>query len=207
MRWARFLVQAPLLLSKHLWVWPLLGALLLGGVGFWVRNRVEESTRAELGSRLQTLLKADIAALRLWFSEREADATSFSSDMAIQAAIGELVSLANDTNATSASLLKAPGAKTLQANLKPLLASQHYLDYFVVGTDRRILASPHRTMVDGPLLPVMSGWCAERWRANRVSPGLLFRRSPASAPKVRPCLWPRRFERPMARSLPCSGFG
>jgi eukaryotic-like serine/threonine-protein kinase len=153
LRWTRFIVQAPLWLSKYLWVWPLLGALLLGGVGFWVRNRVEESTREELNSRLETVLKADIAALRLWFSEREADTMSFAADVSIQAAIAELAALAQETDTSSNALLRAQGARLLQSNLRPLLGSQRYLDYLVVGPDRRVLASPHHWMV-GHLVPL-----------------------------------------------------
>ena len=99
-RLGRFLTSAPEMLSRHLWVWPLLGALVLGAVGFWVRNRVEGATRAELASRLQTLLNADVAALRLWFSERQSDARSFAADLAVQSAVGDLVELARTTVAT-----------------------------------------------------------------------------------------------------------
>src|SRR5205823_648943 len=37
---------------------------------------------------------------------------------------------------------------TLQLYLKPLLEAQHYLDYVVVGQDKRILASPRRALVN-----------------------------------------------------------
>ena len=77
---ARFATRALPMLAKRLWVWPLVGALIIGLVGFWVRSRVDGTTRAELASRLDTMLKADMAALRLWFTEREYDAKSFASD-------------------------------------------------------------------------------------------------------------------------------
>jgi hypothetical protein len=151
-RVARALTRAPVVMWRHLWVWPVLGALVLGGVGLWVRHRLESSTRAELASRLQTLLNADVAALRLWFSEKESDAQSFAADLRIQGAAVELAALAEDSNAASAVLLNSAPAKTLQANLTPMLEAQHYIDYVVVGADRRILASPHRYLV-GRLSP------------------------------------------------------
>ena len=145
---ARFATRALPGLSKRLWVLPLAGALVIGLVGFWVRNRVEETTRAELASRLQTVLNADITALRLWFTEREYDAKSFASDISVRAAIEELAALAKDPDAPAAALADSAPAETLQMQLEQLLAAQHYLDYVVVLPDKRILASPHPRQVN-----------------------------------------------------------
>jgi tRNA A-37 threonylcarbamoyl transferase component Bud32 len=146
-RLARFVTGAPLMLSKHLWVWPLLGALVLGAVGFWVRGRVEGATRAELASRLQTLLNADVAALKLWFSERESDAKSFAADVRIQGAIVGLLELSRTSDATEDVLANSEPAKTLDLYLKPLIEAHQYLDYIVLSPERRILASPYRRLV------------------------------------------------------------
>jgi hypothetical protein len=151
-RLARFVTGAPLMLSKHLWVWPLLGALVLGVVGYWVRGRVEGATRAELASRLQTLLNADVAALKLWFSERESDAKSFTTDVRIQGAIVGLVEFAQTNDATEDILANSEPAKTLDLYLKPLMEAHKYLDYLVLSPERRILASPYRRLV-GRLAP------------------------------------------------------
>ncbi|HTL18398.1 MAG TPA: serine/threonine protein kinase, partial [Patescibacteria group bacterium] len=146
-RFAQFVTSAPLVLSKHLWVWPLVGAVALGLVGFWVRQRVEGATRAELASRLQTLLNADIAALKLWFSERESDVKSFAGDVRIQSAIVALLEVARTSDVTEDVLGNSEPARTLDLYLKPLLDAHQYLDYVVLAPDRRILASPYRRLV------------------------------------------------------------
>jgi tRNA A-37 threonylcarbamoyl transferase component Bud32 len=143
--WA--LTRTPLLLAKHLWVWPVVGAVIISLVGIWVRDRVDETTRAELASRLQTLLNADIAALRLWLTEQKANAKSFAADVRIREAIIQLAEMAKDTNLAPANLIGSEQAQTLQDTLKPLLENQHYLDYVVVGANKRILASPRRIQV------------------------------------------------------------
>ncbi len=119
-------MKAPRVLSKHLWAVPLLAALVFSLVGLWVRSRVEETTRAELAARLQTVLQADINALRLWFTERQYDAKSFASDMRIQAAIAELAALAKDSNTTAQALTNSAAARTLQLHLQPLVRAQDY---------------------------------------------------------------------------------
>jgi len=148
--YARWITQAPLLLSRHLWVWPLLGAIVLGAVGLWSRSRVVEATHAELAARLQTVRDADVAALRLWFSEQEADAKSFAADVRIEGAIAELAALDLQTNGDSTALAESESAKTLRQYLQPLLEAQHYVDYVVVGTDRRIIAAAHPRGVGRP---------------------------------------------------------
>jgi tRNA A-37 threonylcarbamoyl transferase component Bud32 len=133
--------RASRVLSKRLWAVPLLGAVVFCLVGLWVRSRVEETTRAELATRLQTVLDADINALRLWFTERESDAKSFASDLRIQAAVAELAALARDSNTTALALSNSAPAHSLQLHLQPPVKAQDYLSYVVVSPDKRILAS------------------------------------------------------------------
>lgn len=138
--------------------------MVLGTVGYWVRQQVEGATRAELASRLQTLLNADIAALRLWFSERESDAKSFVADARFRGAIVTLVDLAKTTDATEEVLANCDSARTLEQYLKPLLDVHQYLDYIVLSPDRRVLASPYRRQV-GRLAP--QNYEMFMWRALR----------------------------------------
>lgn len=145
-RFGRFITRAPHLLSKHLWLWPLVAAVVLGVVGFWVRHLVEGATRAELASRLQTLLNADVAALRLWFSERESDARSVATDLVIQDTILQLVELAR-TDLSGEGLANSEPARKLGLALKPLLDAHQYIDYILLSADRRILAAPYRRLI------------------------------------------------------------
>ena len=182
-RFARAIARAPLVLSRHLWVWPLLGALLLGVTGFWVRQRVEGTTRAELGSELTTLLNADVAALRLWFSEQEADARSFAADVRIREAILELQGLPRQSNAEIAELAGSDAAQTLHRYLQPLLDAQHYLDYVVVGKDHRILASPRRYLVGRPA-PRGYEYFVEKALTGQVAVSRPFAREPNAAQRA-----------------------
>jgi tRNA A-37 threonylcarbamoyl transferase component Bud32 len=144
---ARLLMRVPRALSKRLWTLPLLGALVFALVGLWVRGRVDETTRAEIATRLQTVLHANINALRLWFTEREYDAKSLASDLRIQAAIEELEALAKETNAAALALADSAAGRTLRIQVQPLLEAQDYLEYVVVSPDKRILAATDPRMV------------------------------------------------------------
>ena len=147
-RLARFATRALPVLARRLWAWPLAGALAISLVGFWVRSRVEDATRTELASRLQTVLNADIAALRLWFTEREYDARSFASDIVICSVIEELAAMSGDPATRARALANSASAKTLQLHLMKLAEAQNYLDYVVVSPDKRIIASPYPMLVN-----------------------------------------------------------
>ncbi len=134
-------------MSKHFWVWPLLGAVALLAVGAWVRSRVEGATREELASRLATLLNAEIATLRLWCSERESDVKSYAADIRIQGVILELIELGRASNATPTLLADSATAQAMRSYLRPLMETRHYLDYLVLTPDRRILAAREPQLV------------------------------------------------------------
>ncbi|HVV70483.1 MAG TPA: cache domain-containing protein, partial [Verrucomicrobiae bacterium] len=144
---ARLATRAPSLLSRHFWVWPLLGSVALLAVGAWVRNRVEGATREELAARLTTLLNAEIATLRLWCSERESDVKSYAADVRIQGVILELLELARASNATPESLAGSATAQAMRSYLRPLLETRHYVDYLVLDPQRQILAAPDPQLV------------------------------------------------------------
>ena len=116
-----------------------------------------------------------MAALRLWFSEQESDAKSFASDVRIDGAIVELAAMAKDSNTPPEVLAQSEAAHTLHLYLMPLLQSQHYLDYVVLGTDGRILASPHPRQV-GRVVPRGYQFLLQRGRGGRTAVSRPFAR-------------------------------
>ena len=137
----------PRLLSKHLWTVPLAGALVFSLIGLWVNKRVEETTRAELATRLQTVLQADINALRLWYTERQYDAKSFASDLRIHAAIAELARLARDSNTTPQVLADCPPAHALRRYLQPFITARDYSAYVIISPKKQIIAASNPELV------------------------------------------------------------
>jgi hypothetical protein len=57
-------------LRRQLWAWPIIAALLLGGIGCWVSGSVEQAMRERRIDELQTILNADTEALRIWIAEQ-----------------------------------------------------------------------------------------------------------------------------------------
>lgn len=144
---ARWVTRIPTALAQWLWIGPVLGAVVVAGMGVWVRDRVERAMKTELASQLRTVLNADVAALRLWYAEKQSDAKSIAADARIQQAVADLAALAKQPDATVSTLAQSAPATTIWIHLSPFVENQGYLDYVVVGKDRRILAAPHRGLV------------------------------------------------------------
>src|SRR5262245_10043289 len=62
------------LLKRNLWVWPILTALFLGVLGWWVNRTVEAKAREQLAARLITIRNADVTALRVWLKQQQENA-------------------------------------------------------------------------------------------------------------------------------------
>jgi eukaryotic-like serine/threonine-protein kinase len=140
-------MAAPRVLSRHLWAVPLVGAVILAAVGLWSARRVQQSTRAEVAARLQTVLQANVNALRLWFTEREYDAKTFALDPRIQAHIANLAALAKESNSSPSELASSAPARALHAHLQPLVEAQDYQAYLVVSPTKQVLAATSRSQV------------------------------------------------------------
>lgn len=61
-------------LKRNLWAWPILTALVLGLLGWWVNGTVERKAREQLAAHVTTLLNADVTALRIWLKDQEGNA-------------------------------------------------------------------------------------------------------------------------------------
>ena len=177
-RMARSLMRAPLWLSKHLWVGPLLSAVFISVVGFWVRDRVETTMRNELASRLQTVLNADVAALHLWFSEQQGDVRALASDNRVREAVAQLGQLAQNESLSPVVIANSAPAQVLQLSLQPLLDAQGYLDYVIIDPQKRIIGSPYRQMIMRPA-PVAYDLFLEKALAGELAVSRPFAREMA----------------------------
>ncbi len=122
-------------LRRQLWAWPIAGALLLGGVGWWVHRSVEATMREELASQLTTILNADVEALHSWTADQEAIARSLAQLPALRPAVRKLLdSPAGNSSSTQA----VAECRTL---LRPYLGIFGYTHFYIVSPAMRIVAA------------------------------------------------------------------
>src|SRR5262245_5141223 len=142
------------MLRRQLWIWPVLAALLLGGVGWWVHGSVEEAMREELAGQLTTILNADVEALHTWTRDQEAIARSLAQLPALRSAARGLLA-ADRPDAKAGSLPAAREVADCRTLLGPHLEVFGYTHFYVVSPGMQIVASnedelPKTFQVDYP---------------------------------------------------------
>jgi hypothetical protein len=128
-------------LRRQLWIWPVLAALLLGGLGWWVHHSVESTMRAELAGQLTTILNADVEALHAWTADQAAMTRSVAQLPTLRPAARKLL------DAPPGSPAAATAVAECRSLVGPYLGIFGYTHSFLVLPDMRIVA------VNGDELP------------------------------------------------------
>ncbi len=72
-RHSRSLTVTGTFLRRQLWVWPLIAAVLLALLSWWVMGAVEGVMRRQVAAELTAIRDADVTALRVWMRQQEAE--------------------------------------------------------------------------------------------------------------------------------------
>jgi hypothetical protein len=162
-------------LRKQLWVWPVIAAAVLAGVGWWVHGSVEGAMRRQMEDSLTTTLNADVTALRTWMKEQEANARILAASEPILPRTRELLALEGKGQSA---LTRSRAQAELRDYIGPRLKIFGYLDFFVVSPTPRVLACGQ----DPPV-----GMVLDRYRAEFVR-DVLRRGASVSRPYQSPLL-------------------
>src|SRR6185503_8663663 len=86
--------------GKHIWIVPLLIAVLVGSVGWWADLRLRQTIQRELRADLQSTLDANVTALEIWMENQKRIAASLVEEPRFRKVALELIerSANGDTN-------------------------------------------------------------------------------------------------------------
>lgn len=118
---------------------PLVTAVAVALAGFFVYQRIEKNLHRLLEDQLQTVLTAEVEALRLWVEQQRFAAANAARDARVRQAV---VSLAEKSaeGATADDLLIAEEQATLRRLLAPRLG-RRFIDFVAVAPTGRIVAA------------------------------------------------------------------
>jgi hypothetical protein len=150
---ARSAAATTVFLKTQLWVWPLLALAVLSVLGIWLRSTIEGSMKTQIGGELQTLLSADVTALRIWLRAQESNAQATARDATVRRLVRGLLATAGDRDVPAATLVRAPQHEQLKAELRPLLDAHDYVGFVVLDRPLRVIAAVQEELV-GKKLPV-----------------------------------------------------
>ncbi len=129
-------------LRRQLWAWPVIAAVILGSVGLWTNHSVESALRDRRAAELNTILAADVAALREWMKNQQTTAELLTETDGLLTATQELLTLGGTGGPdVSTALLQAPA----QVRFRDLLAARmtrfNYTGYILASPDGVVLAA------------------------------------------------------------------
>jgi hypothetical protein len=145
-------------LRKHLWVWPIVAAIVFGGAGWWVHQEVEEAMRRQRATDLNVMVDASVSALRVWMGEQQINVQLVATDETLHRLAEELLPLADGAPHADRRLLQAPAQEALRARIKPSLQLMSgYVGYLVVSPNGTVLAADQ----DAPVGKALTGYRKE----------------------------------------------
>ena len=142
-----------LFLRRRLWIWPIIAALGLSSLGWWVRSTVETETKAKMASDLKTILDADVAAMRIWLKAQESDARAVAKDTHVVTAVSQLLEIASQPDATPAMFLQSAALTELRLEVTPWLEAQDYHGFIIVSRDGIAIAAQQDDWVGKSIPP------------------------------------------------------
>lgn len=137
-------------LRRQLWVWPLIAAVVLAGLAWWVNDAVERVMRKQVAAELTAIRDANVTALRVWMKQQEADVKVLALSDRIRPAVTELMAHAD----SDAALRQSPRQAELRAFLGPRMKLFGYTDFFVFSPSRKVIASSQ----DATIGAILSGY-------------------------------------------------
>ena len=72
--------------GKHIWLVPLLIALLVASVGWWADHQLAQTIHRELRANLGTTLDANVTALEIWMANQKRIASALADEPRFKAA-------------------------------------------------------------------------------------------------------------------------
>ncbi len=115
--------------------------MLLLGLGLWTYRAVESSLHELRAATMQSLLDAQVNALRVWVREEIGDAERIAREPAVRDAILKLAAAAERPGATRAAVCEGPERARVEEVLRPLLREVGDSTFNITSPSGRLVAT------------------------------------------------------------------
>jgi serine/threonine-protein kinase len=115
--------------------------VLLLGLGLWTYRAVESSLHELRAATMQSLLDAQVNALRVWVREEIGDAERIAREPAVRDAILKLAAAAERPGATRAAVCEGPERARVEEVLRPLLREVGDSTFNITSPSGRLVAT------------------------------------------------------------------
>lgn len=130
-------------LRRQLWAWPILAAVVLATVGLWTNHSVESAMRERRAAELNTILAADVEALREWMKAQLRTTELLTETEGLLAVTTELKVLGGDGTGgpdVEKALLNSPAQTRFRDLLAARMTRYGYAGYILASPEGVVLA-------------------------------------------------------------------
>jgi eukaryotic-like serine/threonine-protein kinase len=137
------LMRSGQVLRQNIWIWPILGAVLLFTLGYSVSSMIRRTMKASFQSELQTLLHVETRMLKTWLKVQAAGAEAQANNRGVREVVERLIGVEETAPQEKAQPEKSKSELIAQLtkDLSPGMVSHDFVGYFVVNRNQKILAS------------------------------------------------------------------
>ena len=128
-------------LQSRAWVIPILFAVVFGAAGWTVYSSLERTTKERLEAELQTILNADVLALRVWIDGQKKVALVNALDPENRRLAIELLRIGRRAEDPKAALLASTALAELRDRLAPVVRTHGFTGFGVLDRDGRFVGS------------------------------------------------------------------
>ncbi|QDU36437.1 Serine/threonine-protein kinase PknB [Maioricimonas rarisocia] len=148
----RSLSATNIFLRRQIWIWPIIAAIVLGTIGWFLRQAIEQQLRMEMASEMETILRTDVKAMQIWLRSEEENAKSAAGNAELREVMLQLVEMAEQEETTQLDLLTSEELADFRERMQPIVDARGYQGYAVLTRGGRVAASELNEPV-GMVLP------------------------------------------------------
>lgn len=114
--------------------------LVFGISSFLVHQRIEKALKAEMATTLETILKADVTALKIWLREQESTAASLAKTPTVRSHVRKLLEKYNQTE-TIRELAGTDEFRLFREEMQPIYETHGFDGFAVIDPQGKVLIS------------------------------------------------------------------
>ncbi len=139
-------------LGFRVWFIPV-AIVLFGSVAWWTRSSLETTLKGRVADGLQTILDADVEALRIWFESHADSAVNLNETTEVERLAAMILPAAAALGADPAALRQIPETALLRAHLQPLADRRDYAGWGLTDRSGLFVATAREASVGQRLEP------------------------------------------------------
>ncbi len=123
------------------WWYLLAGVVVLVGVGWGAHTYLESAIKRQKAVELETLLEADVTAMRVWLDSEKGLAAVLAGDPVVRQLVGDLLAAATPRDGARERLLASASLTGLRDYLRPIARAHGYIDFVITSPRGLMLAA------------------------------------------------------------------